>query len=462
MGAPISPGLVGSAFSAAATFASRLLSRIFTSRGCPFNSKKTFRKAAGLVLGTDWLAIGAAGLVLGLVLGLGLAGDRRPSRGLRWSPRLAVPACVVTGIFAGVAAGLAFGAFFGLAGALVSALVLSLTVGLETVASDRRAPMSAQAVFSLDRRTALAAGLVRGVVVGVAVGVAAGVAVSISRGVVLGLLSAIAAGLAAMCYESAWPQWQLTRTWLAIRRRLPWRLMTFLAHAYDLGVLRQEGPFYQFRYLQMQDQLASRAPHSQPLIPDHLPPAGRRRSVATATSAIVVAALVAATVAVVHAVPHGLPAPRPHQPDATAILHEAAAWVAAQVSPSAIVFCDPVTCRALQADGIPASRLLVLRQVTTNPLGSDVIVATTAVRAQFGRRLSAVYAPAVIASFGAASARIDVRLTAPGGPPPSCRRSAPTWRPGKWPEHNCWATSGFWSRQRLGHSSWLGRSTHGC
>jgi hypothetical protein len=93
----------------------------------------------------------------------------------------------------------------------------------------------------------------------------------------------------------------------------------------------------------------------------------------------------------------------------------AAAWVASQVSRAAIVSCDPVMCRALEAHGIPAAGLLVLKPGTADPLRSDVVVATAAVRGKFGGRLSSVYAPAVIASFGSGNLRIEVRVIAPHG-----------------------------------------------
>jgi hypothetical protein len=44
-----------------------------------------------------------------------------------------------------------------------------------------------------------------------------------------------------------------------------------------------------------------------------------------------------------------------------------------------------------------------------------VVVATLAVRNQFGARLESVYAPTVIASFGSGAGRIDVRASAPLG-----------------------------------------------
>ncbi len=100
---------------------------------------------------------------------------------------------------------------------------------------------------------------------------------------------------------------------------------------------------------------------------------------------------------------------------AAAVRRAAARWVARHVSRGAIVACDPAMCSVLGAGGLPAGNMLVLRQGAPDPLGSDVVVATAALRDQFGSRLGGVYAPTVIASFGSASARIDVRAVAPDG-----------------------------------------------
>ena len=93
----------------------------------------------------------------------------------------------------------------------------------------------------------------------------------------------------------------------------------------------------------------------------------------------------------------------------------AASWIADQLAASAIIACDPAMCAALQADGLPATRLLVLGTAAAGPLGSDVVAATLAVRNEFGTRLQSVYAPVVIASFGTGPGRIDVRAIAPDG-----------------------------------------------
>ena len=95
--------------------------------------------------------------------------------------------------------------------------------------------------------------------------------------------------------------------------------------------------------------------------------------------------------------------------------NQAAEWVAQQVLPSVLIGCDPLMCQALQAAGVSASRLSVVQPSAPDPLGVEVIVATPALRSQFGPRLATVYAPLVLASFGAGAQRIDIRYLAPGG-----------------------------------------------
>jgi hypothetical protein len=135
---------------------------------------------------------------------------------------------------------------------------------------------------------------------------------------------------------------------------------------------------------------------------------------APAASAVLVAAVLAGSVALSHLM-HGWQESGRHQHSAAATPNIAAAWVFGQVSPAARVSCDPAMCLALAAHKIPRSDLLELGPGTADPLGADVIVATAAVRSMFGGRLSSVYAPIVLASFGSGRAQIDVRVIAPHG-----------------------------------------------
>jgi hypothetical protein len=93
----------------------------------------------------------------------------------------------------------------------------------------------------------------------------------------------------------------------------------------------------------------------------------------------------------------------------------AAAWVASQVSRAGMVSCDPAMCQTLEAHGVPAADLLVLRPGDADPLGSDVVVVTAAVTKMVRHRLLTADAPAVIASFGSGSRQISVRMIYPHG-----------------------------------------------
>jgi hypothetical protein len=92
---------------------------------------------------------------------------------------------------------------------------------------------------------------------------------------------------------------------------------------------------------------------------------------------------------------------------------QAVTWVLQQVSRAAVVACDAQVCAELASQGFPNT--LTLGPGSNDPLGANLVVATAAIRAQYGRRLADVYAPAVIASFGSGTARIDIRLDYPGG-----------------------------------------------
>ena len=102
--------------------------------------------------------------------------------------------------------------------------------------------------------------------------------------------------------------------------------------------------------------------------------------------------------------------------DPATLGRNAAAWVAAQVGPAAVISCDPAMCQALEARGLPAKHLYVLKPGMTNPLDSAVIVATPILRSQIGSRLASLYAPGVLAEFGSGNRQIQVRAIALHGP----------------------------------------------
>ncbi len=110
------------------------------------------------------------------------------------------------------------------------------------------------------------------------------------------------------------------------------------------------------------------------------------------------------------------PALSPAAAQAAAAARTAAAtWVAQQVTPGTIVACDPQMCTDLEQAGLPAAQLLYLGVGTARPLESTVLVATAAVRQEYGARLGSVYAPDVLASFGTGRAQVAIRVVAPSG-----------------------------------------------
>ena len=156
--------------------------------------------------------------------------------------------------------------------------------------------------------------------------------------------------------------------------------------------------------------------------------AGRRQVVAAVAVAavITVAALVfsgvfAGTAPATRARAASTPSPASPASPAKAVTHPAiapaslaqtaaVAWVADQLSSDAIIACDPALCAVLQAQGVSAGQLMPLKPGSPDPHGATVVVTSASADGQL-----AGYAPAMIASFGSGSARIDVRAAEPGG-----------------------------------------------
>jgi len=92
----------------------------------------------------------------------------------------------------------------------------------------------------------------------------------------------------------------------------------------------------------------------------------------------------------------------------------AARWIAAQVRQGLVIGCDPATCAAILAAGYTTGGQVVLKPGVRLPRRGSVIVATAAVRAEYGPRLDSL-APAVIASFGTGAEAVQVAVVVPGG-----------------------------------------------
>jgi hypothetical protein len=93
----------------------------------------------------------------------------------------------------------------------------------------------------------------------------------------------------------------------------------------------------------------------------------------------------------------------------------AVAWIKQQVSPTAVVACDPQTCTALRTAGFPSANLRALAGSSAYPTTSTLVVETAAVRQLFGSSLGTQAAPDILTSFGTGQALVAVRVIAPKG-----------------------------------------------
>lgn len=151
--------------------------------------------------------------------------------------------------------------------------------------------------------------------------------------------------------------------------------------------------------------------------------AGRRRRQATVGGVVIAAVLIAggATAFALsvrsNAVPSSASKTAAGQGSARLArdIASAATWVAAQVSRTDVVSCDPAMCLALEQHGFPARQLLRLGPHAPYPLKSAVVVVTPILLRQFGTSLAANWAPAVLAGFGRGADYVTIRLMAPHG-----------------------------------------------
>jgi hypothetical protein len=92
----------------------------------------------------------------------------------------------------------------------------------------------------------------------------------------------------------------------------------------------------------------------------------------------------------------------------------AARWIAAEVSQQAVVGCDPASCAAIQLAGYSNAGQVMLLPGLRLPAAGALVVATPAVRAQYGAQLAAT-APSIIAAFGDGPEVVQVRVVMAGG-----------------------------------------------
>jgi hypothetical protein len=214
----------------------------------------------------------ATALAVGLAAGFFTISPRTTPSEVHFETRASLRAFLrhmVIGLLAGVGAGItvgvlinsAFGIVVGLAFGAALGLIDGLNVWLD-VSTDVTRALSPRSTRRADRLAAIARSVTVCVTVGVPSGIAFGFAYGLRSGVAHGLAFGLIFGLGdryAGIGATVWGRYLVAKTWLALQRRVPWRLMAFLDDAHRHGVLRRAGPVYQFRHARLQEHLVARA-----------------------------------------------------------------------------------------------------------------------------------------------------------------------------------------------------------
>jgi hypothetical protein len=156
-------------------------------------------------------------------------------------------------------AGLAFAATLGVACGLAGGITVWLAAAADTYATRPRR------LLRHDRSAALASGLAVGALIALGGWAATALFIRFSDvrafiavdAIPVTVVAGLAAGLA-IALGRSWGRLALARIWLGLTRRLPLRVMAFLADMNDRGVLVERGGVYRFRYPRLQDHLSSR------------------------------------------------------------------------------------------------------------------------------------------------------------------------------------------------------------
>lgn len=148
------------------------------------------------------------------------------------------------GLVSGLLGGFVFGLIFGVIGEFSTT---HHDVDAEHVTPD--------ALLRQDRANSLISALITGLIGGVTAGVVVGASQRLHNGLLIGPVAGLVSALF-VASTGAWAHFTVARAWLALTRRLPWRLLEFLDDAYQRGALRQAGAIYQFRHALLRDRLA--------------------------------------------------------------------------------------------------------------------------------------------------------------------------------------------------------------
>jgi hypothetical protein len=204
--------------------------------------------AIGLAIGFSFVGVSFFRLA---GTGTDIPGAKNQNRDWLFLPLKSAAIGFLAGLLGGSALGLTCGLILGAAGGFSAGLAIGLEAAVDIDSSP--SPLD---LLRADRNNALFLMLLFGLTAGLSIGAAAWLAIGPIRGLMLGVGSGLVDGLGIALGYTAWGQWLIfTRCGLSLTRQLPPSLPTFLADAYQRGILRQAGAVYQFRHRRLQDYL---------------------------------------------------------------------------------------------------------------------------------------------------------------------------------------------------------------
>ncbi|MFD8596044.1 helix-turn-helix domain-containing protein [Kitasatospora sp. NPDC059646] len=187
-----------------------------------------------------------------------LYGDGGPTRHQLLVGTLIDMLCL--GLIFGTAAGLVFG----LAAALEAPVDIASAATPADLLASNRATVARQFLVLAPALT-LAIAFGGRLVAGSLQGLLGPLHWGLTDGLVIGTVGGIGGTAAYLLAFTAWGQWLvLSRVWLPLTGRLPWRPAAFLDDAYRRGVLRRTGAVYQFRHVRLQHHLGRAFRRSDP------------------------------------------------------------------------------------------------------------------------------------------------------------------------------------------------------
>jgi hypothetical protein len=210
----------------------------------------------------------AIGILAGVAARLGTLSDAPPMRVVLRRPTTAsLASAVVFGVVLGVVCGVAVAVGGGVGGGVAVGIAVGIAGGVAVgiaanVATDQDATKVVSAAASLrdDLRSSIVFGVVFGAAASVAAGVLGGVAGGIAGGIAFGVAGGIVFGVCATVFMGGGGAvaFEVACPWLAWKGNLPLAAVEFMIDAHRRGVLRQVGPYYQFRHRDLQRRLATR------------------------------------------------------------------------------------------------------------------------------------------------------------------------------------------------------------